>query len=200
MGSEKEGVTQYRIRLPIIGSPGAITVQGFALAALVAVACSGPSGEGEIVIDATVEARSELAEPTTEPSPTPTLQDRMTTLIRRAVGSQATGITVTGEPATQVVRIDFDVADNKSDGLRRQEMVKDVRDIFEAIYTSGLIVSEAEVSGYFPLVDGSGNTSRTLVFTATMDADIAAKINWNDKVAFDFTKLWTETFRHPDLR
>jgi len=195
-------LTHYRIPLPrwwIIEPPGALAVAGLALAALMAGACSGASGEGGIDVDATVEARSELAEPTTEPSPTPTLQDRMTTLIRRAVGSQATGITVIGEPTTQVVRIDFDVADNISDGLRIQDMEKDVRDIFEAIYTSGLMVSEAEVSGYFPLVDGSGNTSRTLVINATLDADVAAKIDWN-KDAFDVKELWTETFRHPDLR
>ncbi len=177
----------------------ALAVVGFALAALVAGACSGPSDEGEIDIDATAEARTELAEPTAEPSPTPTLQDRMTTLIRLAVGNRATGITVTGEPAAQVVSIDFDVADNISGGLRRVGMENDVRDIFEAIYTSGLIVSEAGVSGFFPLVDGSGSTSRTLVINATLDADVAAKINW-DKDAFDVKELWTETLRHPDLR
>jgi hypothetical protein len=124
----------------------------------------------------------------------------VTTLVRRSVGSRATGIAITGEPAGKVVVIDIDVADNISDALRRQDMEKDIRDIFEAIYTSGLIVSEVEVSGYFPLVDGSGNTSRTLVVTGTMDAGVAAKIDWNNTSTVDFMKLWTETSRHPDLR
>lgn len=63
-------------------------------------------------------------------------------------------------------------------------------DIYEAIYTSGVPVRAATVEAHLDLVDAYGNERLGKAYGTRLRNTEAYRINWENKLIVDFTKIW----------
>lgn len=86
--------------------------------------------------------------------------------------------TVMAEEGGFAVVVEFNANDNMTDNLRRSGIDKTMAEVYQALYSDGLQVTEAVVHGYFPLIDRFGNESVDKVASTALDAETAAQVNW----------------------
>lgn len=73
---------------------------------------------------------------------------------------------------------------------------------YEAVYGDRELrdkTCRVETNAYGELVDKYGNTTREVVFTASLNKKKADKINWNDTLSVDFESLQKVEFIHPSV-
>lgn len=73
---------------------------------------------------------------------------------------------------------------------------------YEAVYGDGELrdkTCRVETNAYGELSDKYGNTTREVVFTASLNKKKADKINWDDTLSVDFESLQKVEFMHPSV-
>ena len=98
------------------------------------------------------------------------------------------------------VVIEFNANENLTKGLMRRGIHNDVRDAYEVLYDSPLQVGYVTIKALLPLTDQFGNESDGVVFISSMDADIAEKVDWENKSLLDLERMGVVDFVHPAIQ
>ncbi len=79
----------------------------------------------------------------------------------------------------QTIKVRFSIDDNLTAGMIKRSARTDVKEILQAIHTSGYLYSAITVTGTYPLKDAFGNSTEQDVIRATYRRSIVDKINWD---------------------
>lgn len=88
--------------------------------------------------------------------------------------------------------------------MTNREIKRSISEVLQALYTNNLKVSSATVSVFAQLVDKYGKQFEGSVYTATLEANEASKINWQtDKdtlISSIIPSVWQTGIVNPDFR
>jgi hypothetical protein len=97
--------------------------------------------------------------------------------------------------------VEFEAADNLTKNMIRSGIERDMVTAFTAAFHEpGTDAQTVFLAATFELVDQYGNSEQSQVWTTELDASEADRINWSDPHAISWDRVWTEVFRHPELR
>jgi hypothetical protein len=201
-------ILAWRSTLPV---PAKWVVTGGAVVFLIAVAASGGSPSSENAAgtspSATLAPQStapaslpppSTATPTQTPTPTPqdVLKARASDVLSGETNYDSNplprlrDVRVFKGFGGWVVLVNFNANNNLTTGLVKGGIELDMQDIYKAVYTSGLPISYAATSAFFPVTDKFGNRKQGLVYETRLDGKVGKRINWDNTEALDFSRLW----------
>lgn len=119
------------------------------------------------------EAEAEETEPEPKPEPqTPEEQIESAT--------SADNVEANYEEGSDVLFVQFDIADNFSKGMIASGAQRDTMDLLEAVENSGLEYDKVFIQGDFPMGDEYGNVDDSMILNAGYMYETVGKINFDN--------------------
>ena len=93
-----------------------------------------------------------------------------------------------------LVHIEINGDEYDSTTQKKAELDKLMRDTYEIIYGTGYEVTEvaitAVMNGLVRPIVGGAVTARLQAFRSRLRADVAEKVDWDNKESLDFNEIW----------
>lgn len=155
-----------------------------------------------------------VAEPQEPASP----EEKMRQLVAAALSGQANtkkerlrrvavfpqDVDENGNNSAWGVRVEFNADENLTTNLIKKGIEKQMSEVYQALYTSGLPITLVTIEAYYPLVDKYGNKSDSRVRQTTLEQAEAKKINWSADQSTLLMNIvpgvWDSGFTHPEFR
>ena len=91
---------------------------------------------------------------------------------------------------SRMVDVSFDFKPGFTLRLTRVGIERGMMNVYEAVYTSGIPVTQANVEAYMDIIDVKGNESSGLVYSTSLKRIDAKGINWENRLIIKPSAIW----------